>query len=471
MESNPATQLFRVSFIAPLILTTVIAVLFFRILQAFLLPLFVALVLVIVFQPVFGWILIRCKNRRTLAAALTTGLVLAGVLLPFFLLVSLAVAQGVSFFGQGDWSGIANRLIRLRQTFGLQMPYESVLRRVDRTFLELRSRVDRGEILTEQMAAPLVQQLALLADRLAEPERATLGRKLEEAQRALTLAAGEMPWLGEEALQRAWLHYQEFRSALFGDPVRRWLVELLNPDAAQREQWRDSIRQFVQAYLVPLGGATVVFLLKLLLGLVINVIAVFFFFHDGPTMLTGIGKLIPLDEAHQRELIAEFAAASRSIVLAIVVSAFVQGFLAGIGFWLAGFDAVFLLSGLTVLCAVIPFVGAATVWLPAVAWLYFIEERTVAAVLLLAYGAVVVSQIDNLVKPWILHGQSHLHPLLGLISVLGGVQALGAIGVLLGPITVVCLQTALKIVHRELTGAKTDATPQLAASASSEAAS
>ena len=57
---------------------------------------------------------------------------------------------------------------------------------------------------------------------------------------------------------------------------------------------------------------------------------------------------------------------------------------------------------------------------------------------------------DNFIKPYILHGQSNLHPLVALLSVLGGVTALGPIGLLIGPMVVVFLQTLLKILQREL---------------------
>jgi len=73
-----------------------------------------------------------------------------------------------------------------------------------------------------------------------------------------------------------------------------------------------------------------------------------------------------------------------------------------------------------------------------------------AAGLLAAYGAGIVSLADNVIKPMVLHGQSNLHPLLALLSVLGGVQALGPIGVLVGPMVVVFLQTLLNILQREL---------------------
>ncbi len=105
---------------------------------------------------------------------------------------------------------------------------------------------------------------------------------------------------------------------------------------------------------------------------------------------------------------------------------------------------------LTMVLALIPFLGAASVWVPVSLWLYLYEERTWAAVLLAAYGFLVVSMADNVVKPWVLHGRSKLHPLLALLSVLGGVQALGPIGILVGPMVVVFLQTLLNILNREM---------------------
>jgi predicted PurR-regulated permease PerM len=160
---------------------------------------------------------------------------------------------------------------------------------------------------------------------------------------------------------------------------------------------------------------------------------------------------LPLEEGYVRELIEEFDSLSRAVVLATLISALVQGILAGFGFWVAGVGAVFLLMLLTILCALIPFIGAATVWICVCLWLVFYEDRWLAASLLAVYGTAIVSMSDNVVKPLILHGRSNLHPLLALLSILGGVQALGPIGILIGPMIVAFLQTLLKILHRELT--------------------
>ena len=61
-----------------------------------------------------------------------------------------------------------------------------------------------------------------------------------------------------------------------------------------------------------------------------------------------------------------------------------------------------------------------------------------------------MSAIDNVIKPLVLHGQSNLHPLVALISILGGVQTLGPIGILVGPMLVAFIQALLNMVNKEL---------------------
>ena len=78
------------------------------------------------------------------------------------------------------------------------------------------------------------------------------------------------------------------------------------------------------------------------------------------------------------------------------------------------------------------------------------DNNPYAAIGLAIYGAAIISMADNIIKPWILHGQSNLHPLLALLSVIGGVAVLGPIGILIGPMIVVFLQTLLKILQREM---------------------
>ena len=87
---------------------------------------------------------------------------------------------------------------------------------------------------------------------------------------------------------------------------------------------------------------------------------------------------------------------------------------------------------------------------PARSYLGAVEQRWTAAIFLAIYGAAVVSSIDNVIKMYVLHGRSTMHPLFALLSVLGGVQVFGPIGILVGPMVVVFLQTLLEILNHEL---------------------
>jgi len=228
------------------------------------------------------------------------------------------------------------------------------------------------------------------------------------------------------------------------DFVKKYKISF---DAQELESNLDS---GVQKFLAPLALRTTQFLGQALLGLFVMILATYYFFADGSVMIQAVKRLSPLDNNRVQELIDQFDSVTRAVVVATLLSAFVQGLLAGAGYYMAGVGSVFLLTALSMLFALVPFVGAAIVWVPVCFWLFAIEGRTTAAVCLAIYCLVALSIVDNLVKPMVLHGRSNLHPLLALLSVLGGVQVLGPIGILVGPMVVAFLQTLLNMVHTEI---------------------
>jgi predicted PurR-regulated permease PerM len=147
-------------------------------------------------------------------------------------------------------------------------------------------------------------------------------------------------------------------------------------------------------------------------------------------------------------------------VVATFLSALAQGIAAGIGYWvvLPADGPIFLLTALTMVVAIVPFVGAAGVWIPVCIGLLLSGggdgqapgANWLVVVGFAVYCAVVVSGLDNVIKPYVLHGQANLHPLLALLSILGGVKVLGPIGILVGPMLVSFLQALLSIFQREV---------------------
>ena len=120
------------------------------------------------------------------------------------------------------------------------------------------------------------------------------------------------------------------------------------------------------------------------------------------------------------------------MVNGILGTALAQSVLALVGFWVAGVPAAMLLGLLTFFLSIIP-MGPPLVWLPASLWLYF-HGQTGWAIFVAGYGLVVISSIDNFIKPYLISRGGTLPLLLVFMGVLGGLMAFGFIGVFLGPV-------------------------------------
>jgi predicted PurR-regulated permease PerM len=216
------------------------------------------------------------------------------------------------------------------------------------------------------------------------------------------------------------------------------------------EDVNGELRRLAEEWIGPIAARTPVAIAKVIIGLIVMTVSLFYFLADGRRMFAAVMRLIPLDARYQWQLLEEFEEVSRAVVSSTLLAAIVQAVLAGFGFYVAGLGGVFLLTLLTFFGALVPFVGAAAVWGSASLYLLFFVKNTWAAAGLALWGMCVVSTVDNIIKPIVLHGQSKLHPLLALLSVLGGVGALGPIGIFVGPIAVAFLQAALTMLQAEL---------------------
>lgn len=442
-----------VSFLVLVAILVVIAVVFFRVMAGFFVPLFLAALLGVVVQPVYRWILGKVRDYRYVASGLTTVLVLLGLLLPIGLVITTATMEGLSLIDQLQLADVRTKLDELRGQAGLQIPREDDLRYIEaRLKLWRRQQMDgESPSVTPGKVDNLVQRLDDIANWLKEqeaPHPINLPTLRDELLRLRNAAVDTVEH--DTALVASDAEFREFRRNLLGGTYRAFLTDLANPTDEQLEQFRRATVS-TAGTVVSFGGDTVVMFGKLLFGIVIMVVALFFFLAEGARMLDAIVRISPLEEHYVRELVAEFDRACRAIVSATLLSALAQGVLAGIGFYVAGLrGSVALLMLLTMVLALVPFAGAAAVWIPVALYLYFFEGQPYIAIGLALYGGIVVSQSDNVIKPYVLHGQSNLHPLLALLSVLGGIQALGPIGILVGPMVVVFLQVLLKLVQREM---------------------
>lgn len=183
------------------------------------------------------------------------------------------------------------------------------------------------------------------------------------------------------------------------------------------------------------------------LQLGITILAFFFFLKQGPSWSRQIQSALPIEESHSQRLFGIAGQTINAVFRGVLLTAATQAVLAGLGFWVAGAPAPVLLSIATFICALIPFVGPVVIWLPTTVGL-FVAGKVTAAVGLLLWGTLIVSLVDNFLRPYLIGREMKL-PLLWLfLAILGGLRLFGFLGVVLGP-AVLALALAFVRIYKQ----------------------
>lgn len=227
-------------------------------------------------------------------------------------------------------------------------------------------------------------------------------------------------------------------SGLLGpeSPVRTWVESAggylgLEPEEVslqlgrQLEQLPSLLAERTVSFLSGLGG-------WLLQGGV-ALFTTYYLLRDGSGIVKMVRWLIPLEPAYTDRLLERAREVTYATMFGNVVVALVQGGLVGAAFWVLGIAAPVLWGTVVAVFALLPLVGAPLVWLPAAVLLLF-RGRVGEGLGLLAFGFLLVSTIDNLLRAILVSDRAQLHPLVVFFSVLGAIFVFGAVGILIGPI-------------------------------------
>ncbi len=172
--------------------------------------------------------------------------------------------------------------------------------------------------------------------------------------------------------------------------------------------------------------------------------ALFYFLVNGPTLLRTVLHYIPLDSRQKDELLERFVSVTRATLKGSLLIGLIQGGAAGLAFWVAGIPGPAFWGTVMVVLSILPAIGAAIVWIPAVIYL-FLAGEVAWAIGLLVWCVVVVSSIDNLLRPRLIGRDARMSDLLILISTLGGILLFGAVGFVVGPIVAALFVTVWHI--------------------------
>ncbi|HEU4517154.1 MAG TPA: AI-2E family transporter [Steroidobacteraceae bacterium] len=225
-----------------------------------------------------------------------------------------------------------------------------------------------------------------------------------------------------------------------------WLDTNLEITTTQVQSWLIEGGRNLFQQLASYGGTAFLGAVGTVLAFTVMLFILFFIIRDGRAIARLGATLVPLP-AERREALAErLAAVTRAVVRGTVLTSMIQGLLLGIGFAVVGLPAPVVFGVLAAVLSVVPFGGTALVWVPALVTL-LVQGSYGQAVGMLIVG-VIVSSVDNFIKPLLISGRSPLPTLAVFIGVLGGLAAFGFIGLFVGPV-VIALVLALIEFARE----------------------
>ncbi len=209
--------------------------------------------------------------------------------------------------------------------------------------------------------------------------------------------------------------------------------------------------QWISSYIVTLSRNFIANTLKLFYELFVITVVSFYLFRDGEKILRFSIELLPLDEDERKEAVDRMKQMIHGILYGTILTSLVQAVLGGIGFIVTGIPSPVFFGVIMFFTSMIPFVGTPVVWVPAAIYLFIIQQP-MKAVFLFLWGLLVVSLVDNFLKPIFISGGSKTHLLIVFIGILGGLPWLGFIGIFVGPLIVAFFIFMLESYHRRVRG-------------------
>ena len=246
-------------------------------------------------------------------------------------------------------------------------------------------------------------------------------------QQALAVSNQAIPWVQQHFGAASTFNAHDWLAQRF--PALADYV----PSQAQLVESVGAVAKSIGGFLVTVASRMTATTAAFLLNLFVMVYAMFFFFRDGEKILEKIFYYLPLRDEDEGLMLQRFASITRATVKGTLVIGIIQGALAGVAFWIAGIDGSAFWGTIMAILSIIPGVGAALIWVPAVIYL-IVTGQVLAGLLLLAWCAAVVGTVDNILRPILVGKDAKMPDLLILVGTLGGLFLFGPIGFIVGPI-------------------------------------
>ncbi len=251
--------------------------------------------------------------------------------------------------------------------------------------------------------------------------------------------------VGEGGLDNVTKSLREDFNRIFGregsDPANDFVFDRLEAN----------VEAFVNGLVANLFSA----LAEAAIGIFILLYVMYYVYLDGPRLILFLQEILPMQEAHRDLMFHEIGLVVKAVMYGQVLTALIQATIGGIGFWIFGVPNVIFWAVLMFILALLPIVGPPLVWVPAVMYLWIVEADKFSAIGLGIYSAILVSTVDNIIRPKLIGSKAHVHPVVVLLGVLGGIAVFGFSGLILGPLVLSIFVTVLNVYRKEF-GTKLD---------------
>jgi len=251
-------------------------------------------------------------------------------------------------------------------------------------------------------------------------------------------------------LAEGWLQFAA--QGELGPTIREWLGQLPEPvggwltDEAALTALEQAVQDLFSGVLNRTGALVRGVLSVVTEGAMqagVFVLVLWSLYVEGPSVAATLKRVSPLSALQMDKLFEAFEQFAFNVVVGMLATSVGQGAVAAFGFWLVGASNIAVLGLATAVGSQVPVVGAAVVWVP-VAVSYAVEGRWAGAVFITLWSLLLTASVDNVVKPFIYRQGLRVHPVLVLLSLLGGLLSLGPAGILVGPLLLVTFLALLR---------------------------
>ncbi|MDR1515470.1 MAG: AI-2E family transporter [Synergistaceae bacterium] len=237
-------------------------------------------------------------------------------------------------------------------------------------------------------------------------------------------------------------------SAVLPIPHLDWLLSKY-PDFFELPMWSDmaaNLPGIITSFMTKLSGQILGNAFQLGFNLLVITVGTFFLTHDGESFARFAREILPLSETEKDVFFSRVKQMLYAIFYGIIMTAGIQAALGGLGWWFVGLSNPVLFGSLMFFLAMLPFVGTPMVMVPGAVYLFASGDVKNAAILL-AWSILVVSSIDNLLRPLFIYEETNAHILMIFTGLLGGIYTWGFLGLFMGPLILSVAYFMLRLYH------------------------